>query len=390
MINTDMKYCTNSHYSREAYMELEQLSNTDFFEEKELSYQELKDGIILPMRQSKDTSLGRGGVIDSEGDFVQDSTFHFVWDKDIIGFGGEYQYQDDQVITSDEHVLYLGPLKNEWGHFLIDFMQRLWYAAQYPGDYKIAYIEVKSFNYGKPLLKNIVEMFALLGISEDRLISIKQPTKFQKIIVPQMYMGPWGYRQGYQVLYDKLKQAAEERCKSLPIYEKIYYTRCQLKEHKEIGEEQIEEFFAMNDYKVIAPEKLSASEQIYYMAHCKYFACIEGSAAHNIVFAEPDLQQYIIGKRCRNNLRQPIINQMMGIDVTYISAFATLGRDDGFLGPFLMDVNADLRCFANDYQMQLNVNYIRPIKYYLKYYYSSYYQLFMNKWNSFCRKLNRK
>lgn len=390
MIETNLEYCRNKHYAKEVYQELERISKKDYRCLDETKVIEVTDGIILPAKEDKNRPLGLGGIINSDGEFVEDSKFQFVWETDTTGFGGAYEIDMTQVEESKEEVLYLGPLKNEWGHFLIDFMQRLWYVAEHPANYKIAYVEVKSFHYGKPLLKNIIEIFSLLGIPEENLISIKQPTRFEKIIVPQMFFGPFGYKDKNKILYQTLREAAEKRCSILSIYEKIYYTRCQLKDHKEIGEELIEKFFENNGYQILAPEKLSASEQIYYMSHCKKFACIEGSAAHNIVFAQSDLQQYIIGKRCRNNLRQPVINQMMGIAPTYISAFATRKRDDGFYGPFLMVINEDVERFAHEHDMRVEKNASVTFRNYCKYYWLSYRQELLEHFQSLKNKISRR
>ena len=80
-----------------------------------------KNATILPLREIPNEGLlfGRGGVLDCDGQYVPLSGLETrIW----------HGYPHDEPVYRDERVVYCGYLVNHWGHFLVEAVNRLWYA----------------------------------------------------------------------------------------------------------------------------------------------------------------------------------------------------------------------------------------------------------------------
>ena len=101
---------------------------------------DIKRATVLPRKnQEKSPVWGLGGVIDSSGKFVDESRYKNGWSQ----FGGAYDYDKGKVSCLDEDVIWGGVFIKHWGHFLIDFMTRVWYPALYDPRKKILYVANK-------------------------------------------------------------------------------------------------------------------------------------------------------------------------------------------------------------------------------------------------------
>ncbi len=86
---------------------------------KELGYQVIKNGVILPYRQT-DQGPG-GGVLDGKGRFIGSTSLH-----DHCGCGYEFSKVERHVEST---VIYLGMFHDIWGHCLTDNLRRLWFLS---------------------------------------------------------------------------------------------------------------------------------------------------------------------------------------------------------------------------------------------------------------------
>lgn len=314
----------------------------------------VEDSVILPYREGGTKPYGLGGVVDLNGNFIEESS-----DK---SFGGFYHVNMDNIETSDEEVIFLGYTIAHWGTFLVDFTRRLYYYNLSGRKLKIAYCGV-GFERGTfgVLENNCYSFLSLLGIKRTDVLDIRTPIRFKRVYIPEVdfEFEKWIFPE-YKIPFQNIRKSLIKN-KNYPVTEKVYFTRCRFPLRKESGEKYIEKFFEQNGFLVIAPETIDVIEQIKIMTGCKVVASLEGTIAHNILFALPGTQQVIIRKQSECNPRQTLFNKVTDTRVFYIDCYYEpfrsfpLSHDDG---PFLILFNKKMRIYANDHHMKYDIRYI--------------------------------
>ena len=324
---------------------------TKYLEEKSLTSININNGIIMPYGFNNPV-----GVFKSNGHYVELSSERDFFNEKMVVY---------DIEECDEVVFYLGGFHTgHWGNFLIDNISRLWYWLENNERIKIAYCG-RSFREGTfgNASSNAFQLLSLLGIVRDDLIDVRTPLQFKKVIVPQKSFIHYKYvSPQYLSIYRKLSEVVE--CKK-EVYNKIYFTRRQLTKSKEIGEDVFEKLFKKNGYKIFAPEKLTIEEQAYLIYNCKTLASIEGTLAHNIVFAKKKTQQIILRKQCEVIPRQIMLNQVTATNVIYIDVYKEpfksfpISHDRG---PFLLVWNTNIERFIADSKFEpMSVSVIKQI-----------------------------
>ena len=190
----------------------------------------------------------------------------------------------------------------------------------------------------------------LLGIPSERLINVTVPTKFKKIIIPEVSLQSGNYyTQEYINMYNKIRNSVKPAN-----YKKVYFSRCRFPDalYKERGEKEIEKFFKKNGYKIIYPEQLSIDEQISIIKGCKHFAAVSGTLPHNLLFAEDHTHAIIINKTYIHNDFQDMINEIRKIKADYIDCHLSLLPVTLGYGPFILMVNDNLIRYAEKHSMK--------------------------------------
>ena len=110
--------------------EYEEISQEDYFLNKELSVTEVEDGIILPVLNTNkyNTSKGAGGVIDKELNYIESSAQLAYNMKNRVY--GKYDIENEKIEYDNETVIYGNFFYKHWGHFIIDIVSRLWYLLE--------------------------------------------------------------------------------------------------------------------------------------------------------------------------------------------------------------------------------------------------------------------
>lgn len=283
----------------------------------------VENGYILPHKENEKMTYGLGGVIDQNRNFVKESGFSLIMGEKKNDWGGYYDINLEENICISGEVIFAGFVNNnEWGHFLIDWSTRLWYALKENQHSKIIFCartEIEQF------LPNIQRLMELGGIDIKRIKIMSpsdRPMLCKKIIIPQEALCHEYYSDNYFRLFKNAIDQVKSMKINLKTYDKIYMTRTLLEPKKEIGEKYIEDFFVKEGYFVIAPEKLTVAEQIYYICNCKEIASIEGSAAHNVIFAEKEnIHQIILEKKKGCNIRQLILDEIKKTKTDYVGIY---------------------------------------------------------------------
>lgn len=362
MNNVDLRYI-----KKENILDFEN-SMHDYYREKPLNVLEVKDGIILPARSPQvygkvQPWMGLGGVLDCNGEFVSMSGIE-ASDFDGLVFGGKYDINVSDVVYCDEAVVYMGLFIAHWGHFILEYCTRLWYIIENNINCRIAFCKTDWEN--NSLEGPYVEFLNLLGIEKDRLVFIESPTQFHKIIVPeQSYLRNKYYTKSYMNLISYVKDRVNL---SLPVYEKIYFSRkefvknmCPQKEH---GEAAIEKSFELNGFKVFYPEKMTTLEQIWYVKNCKQIVVAIGGAGCNTVFLNKNATAIFLEKMAINGGDTLQICQSAGVEkIVYIDCyrnwFPSVSRTYG-TGPHCLAVTKELTCFLKEHKMN-SISYMRRL-----------------------------
>lgn len=293
---------------------------------------------ILPLRRDPDLQFGRGGVVDSDGNYV---------DLSAIPLRVQYAYPFEHPEYKDLKVVYCGYLIDHWGHFLIEAVTRLWYFMENDPtvDKYVFFIEESS---DREICGNFREFLELLKIW-DKLEIINKPTTYREVLVPELGIV---CRKRYTPKLLKVYDTVAENVVPDPSWEtpeKLFYSRSQFKKGMpfEFGFECIDNFFEKNGYTILYPEKVPLSRMIHYIRHSKVVASLSGSLPHNMLFANQGQRVEIVERLVINDDNQTDVNRMRELQVTYIDANMPVYSVD-FVGPVIMGYTEQLQRFAED------------------------------------------
>ena len=134
----------------------------------------VKNGYLLPVKKNDAKfMMGRGGVLNSEKQFIRMSGIYSGGNR-ISPVSGEegypeayigegYEFDDTQIVdTIQGEAVYLGFVHNHWGHFLIDFSTRLWFAKEADKDAKLVFLVKAGQDFS--FIPNINRFLELYGI----------------------------------------------------------------------------------------------------------------------------------------------------------------------------------------------------------------------------------
>lgn len=347
-----------------------ELDSTEYFDFRELSYETIENGIVLPLKKggnSLPSLFGAGGVVDAHGKYVENSA--------QLGFNmmnrvyGAYEFNKNDLNISSQKVVYINYFIKHWGHFLLDVIGRLWFALENISDYY--YVYTVSYGENDYITGNFLEFIKFVGIPENRLIMINKPTRFESVIVPEsaIYPGKY-YTEKYKRIFDKVISGVDNigNCPS-----KIYCSRSAFcpAVKKESGEAEIEKIFTDNGFVSIHMETLTLSEQIDVINSADEIVALSGTLAHNLLFSRNKNKFTILNKTYLWNSHQYMINKIAAANVIEVDIYVaplpvTYGN-----GPFIVKITNNLIAYCKDNKIAIGLsantklNIREKIKYYL-------------------------
>lgn len=297
-----------------------------------------KNATILPLRKDPSLQFGRGGVVNSQGDYLTMSGI-----PGRIDFG----YTFDNAEYSNQKVVYCGYMINHWGHFLIETVCRLWYFLE--NDSSIdQYVFFLDENESREIKGNYREFLKLLGIW-DKVTFINTPTTYREVLIPELSLKCRSYYSPkYREMFDIIAENAVPDSSWQPL-EKIYYSRSQLAKGipYEFGFDMLDDLFAKNGYTILYPEKIPLGQMIFYIRNAKVVASLSGTLPHNMLFARNG-QKVEIVERCVINIDNQVdVNQIRELHVVNIDANIPIYTIN-FVGPFIMGYTPELKRFVKD------------------------------------------
>ena len=325
----DKKYIDTHIYMPESYIDSASLPlRRSYFSDRSLNVREVERGIFLPTKSVSvvdnyfnitESYKTYGGVCDENLNFI--SGHQAANPRDVIMDGrhlsGSYEVPPEDITYIDETVLYGGTLLEHPGHLITEcFADRMWWIARNAdSDIKIA-IETIGESSELGFEKSFVaEFFDALGVSEDRLIIIKKPTQFKKIIVPDQsstpiyYCFPYEFTSGYIETFQHMaKSLAPGK------YKKIYLTKSKLHRSSVIGEAYFIDFFEKKGFAIINPEDYTLKEKAALMYGADEVVTIDGTNSLFTVFCKPTVKLTVLTRRMDFwDIPQQMINEALGI-----------------------------------------------------------------------------
>lgn len=344
---------------------------------------DVQDGVVFPLKKVSNfpCMFGSAGVLTKNGNYVELSGI----EKRIEG-----SYPVQNPVQMNKTVVYCGYFVKQWGHYLIESVARLWIALEKRSDIDNYVFTVDSDSETR-IDGNYWEFLELLGIS-DKVLVINQPTRFSKVIVPELgYSRNRFYSNKYLNIFDEVSKKAELRLGQQKMSEqKIYLSRSKFKKarNSESGIELLDHYFAKNGFELVYPETIQLDELICRIRKASLIGVESGTAQHNLLFSKDKQKTIVIERHPFVNEIQTQVNQMKRLQTNFIDAHYSFYPVAAGCGPFFLGYTEQLQRFTrdNDYIDPdldfLSEKYIRNcLKKYLKAYKMSYhYQWGLEEW----------
>lgn len=305
---------------------------------------------VLPYKSCMENGLYTrpyyGGVVDNQGELIYDSFLLWKQFTNDEKFGVAVGKIDEMINLSDveyidEDVVYLGDIPTQFGHFLYDSLQRLYFLLYDDHKDKIAVYVPQQINYASHFIK----LYHLAGIAKDKLMSIVKPIRFRSVLVCQPSINyTCRFHKRFKDVCDLIRGNVPE----LP-YEKIYFSRSKLRGNGvTYGEELFERIFEQNGYTIFYPETLSLTKQIRLMKNCKKLAGVSGSAMHLAMFAQDGLECAYFTRTSHPAYSQLTIDAMRKIKASYIETNASPFLLPICDSPYLIDITLHMEEFLKN------------------------------------------
>ena len=326
MVNLDYLYNPNA---------VKDIFDENYFVNKKLGFQIIENGMILPHRKIKvkgEWSWGVGGcIVDSTGKFIPTTSAK-------TEVGEAYIPSPESIQYNPHTVIYLGLFFHVWGHAITDNIRRLWFLKSdlFKSEFK-NYPLVYLTWYKRPMERqeNFRRLLEILEVDVESIQPITQPTRFEKIILPdesfytdinavnpvvsykQNHPDNWTRRftEEYREMIDRVRDFALKN--RMPTStKKIYYYYGK----NQFGEERLAEYFKSKGYEIIRPEKLTLDEQLNFLINCESFASTLGSCSHNCVFLRDNSEVILIPRFNGFTGHQRAIDQVHPLNTYYVDS----------------------------------------------------------------------
>ena len=320
----------------------------NYFLDKKLGFQVIENGMILPhkdMRTPGKWHFGLVGIVDSENKYVNSSSVHY-------GVGGAYTPPPESIQYRAETVIYLFLLYPVWGHCLTDNLRRLWFLKSDTFKNEFKNCPLVYVSWGKQNLEtyqNFKRLLEILEVDVDRLQEITQPTRFEKIILPDdSFSSPHsevrGFTNEYLEAIDSLRHFALKN-RTPTFNKKIYF----FSGRKGIGENRIAEYLRSKGYEVISPEKLTLDEQLNILINCENFGSVSNSCSHNLLFLRDGMEMILIPRAASElDYYQEVLNQVHPLNINYVDSSLSIFSRGITSGGHFYIISPQLKRFFGD------------------------------------------
>jgi Glycosyltransferase 61 len=230
----------------------------------------------------------------------------------------------------DGRTLYLGHFTNHYGHFITEFLSRLWLPEQAGGfDHIVAYPSI--WNRGRYLPTHAHRYLAgLLGLPLERLEMLRAPARFAEIVVPQQLWEVNGVvNVRVRPLYVAIHIRHADTRGATRGTGRIFLSRGLYPGNRLSNSPEVEAVFASFGFTVHHPQELAIERQLDLYANCEILAGLSGSGMHNCLFCRPGTPVIEVGDT--RSPRRPTTMQLMANELAMVKAsfIPYAGDEDG-------------------------------------------------------------
>lgn len=222
--------------------------------------------------------------------------------------------------------LYLGHFLTQYGHFITEFLSRLWPvkdAAEFD------HIVVLPFVFGHGVYRPRRfhrYLTGLLGLPLARLEILRAPVGFDEVVVPEQLWVINGHVNSHlRELYARIRDPHIEAQTA----GRIFLSRATTPGGRLGNGREVEEVFASFGFSVLHPQELGIARQLRLYANCEIMAGLSGSGMHNCLFARDGTTIIDVGDkraRTRSVRMQLMANELAAVKAAFIPY---AGGEDG-------------------------------------------------------------
>lgn len=230
---------------------------------------------------------GKFGIFSKEGHLILQSAY---FEKSPPKLKGQPLWSNPQDVDTRQTLstaVYVGSPSLQYGHFITEFISRLWFLSNTSLDYSGKLLVHSPYDidfiFGHAWVHEIVSS---LGLKKNDFICPKLPFRIRELVVPTPAFCEDSY------VYRAFPRICHEIRNALgsikPTHKKIYLSRSKLKSGtvKILNENILEEHLCRNGFEVVHPETLSITSQISLFDPGNFVTGILGSAFHSSIFSK--------------------------------------------------------------------------------------------------------
>lgn len=227
-----------------------------------------------------------GCLYDRDGKLIEASLVDFSERRDRLRKLIPAPLQDPRIINQPAEigptVIFGGPLKPHWGHFLTDYVARLWYHFKHRPDLPVIY-GVSQL----PVSGWIQRLLDLSGLDATKRIITADPVRLKHVIVPYPTFQPYSrtYR-AHELFFERVLNRVRENGRPEAPPDRIYISRSKLDPslRQVVGEAEFEDQLEKRGYHIVHPQERTVEEQVEMFSSSARVVGPIGSAMHSLLF----------------------------------------------------------------------------------------------------------
>lgn len=234
----------------------------------DLNIHETRNVVVYPCSQANIVRGSPAGVLHRDGSEVPDTALIrtvgriTTMPRPIAGWR-QKRYAGDAIFG--------GYMIDQYGHFLLESLTRLWFAAE--TSLPIVWASGVRLNAYQR------EILVRLGIHPDRMLFLKRPTRFRRLIIPRPgYIIQKGFHERH-ARFLSCGQAYEKSGANVYLSRRVFQSQIATFD----GERELEDMLRKEGWNILRPEALSIEQQIEVFSSSRCVAGVEGSAFHTAI-----------------------------------------------------------------------------------------------------------
>lgn len=253
------------------------------------------------------------GVFDTDGNVLPDS----LLDRRAAERGAAAVLADidvDRSATIDQGI-YCGPLYNHFGHFLLESLARVWFAAQQP-DVPLVWVGGSAWSRDVTLRGWQREILDILRIANPWVIATTPSP------VGRLYMPDIGYRADDWFHPQHAEFLGRYRGPEQDQSVRLWLSRSRLdKDVRDLNAAPLERRLRSAGWTVAHPEQRTVREQLDDLARASVVAGEEGSAFHALMLLDEvrGKKLHVIRRRGGEHRNMRTVGEARGLDQTFHS-----------------------------------------------------------------------